>query len=44
MAGWENNLTAPYMVPNKHLVRRVDMDASLNMICTDLRKQCVIYK
>jgi hypothetical protein len=44
MAGWENNLTAPYMVPNKHLVSRVDMDASLNMSCTDLRKQCVIYK
>jgi hypothetical protein len=44
LAGWENNLTAPYMVPNKHLVRRVDLDASLNMICTDLRKQAVISK
>jgi len=44
MSGWENNLTAPYMVPGKHLVRRVDLDASLNMICTNLRKQAVINK
>jgi len=44
MSGWENNLSAPYMVPGKHLVRRVDLDASLNMICTDPRRQCVIYK
>ncbi len=44
MAGWENNLSDPYMVPNKHLVRRVDLDASLNMICTDLRRQAVISK
>jgi hypothetical protein len=44
MPGWENNLSAPYMVPGKHLVRRVDLDMSLNMICTDLRKQAVFYK
>lgn len=44
MAGWENNLTAPYMVPGKHLVRRVDLDASLNMAATNLRRQTVIYK
>lgn len=44
LAGWQNNLTAPYMVPGKHNVRRVDLDASLNMICTDLRKQTVFYK
>jgi len=44
MAGWENNLSSPYMVPGKHLVRRVDLDASLNMICTDPRRQCVITK
>lgn len=44
MAGWENNLSKPYMVPNKHLVRRVDLDASMNMICTDLRRQAVISK
>jgi hypothetical protein len=44
MAGWENNMTAPYMVPGKHLVRRVDLDASMNMVCTDLRRQTVISK
>lgn len=44
MAGWENNLSAPYMVPGKHLVRRVDLDASLNMVCTDPRRQAVINK
>lgn len=44
LAGWENNLTKPYMVPNKHNVRRVDLDASLNMICTNLRRQAVIAK
>ncbi len=43
MAGWENNLGKPYMVPNKHLVRRVDLDASLNMIATNLRRQAVFY-
>jgi len=44
MAGWEQNFTDPYMVPDKHLVRRVDFDATLNMICTDPRKQTVFYK
>lgn len=44
LAGWENQLSAPYMVPNKHLVRRVDLDASLNMACTNLRRQSVISK
>jgi hypothetical protein len=44
MAGWENNLSKPYMVPNKHNVRRVDLDATLNMIATDLRRQAVIAK
>ena len=42
MAGWENQLTKPYMVPDMHLVRRVDLDASLQMICTNLRRQAVI--
>jgi len=41
MPGWENNLTKPYMVPGKHNVRRVDLDCTLNMICTDLRRQAV---
>jgi len=44
MAGWENNLTKPYMVPNKHLVRRVDLDATLQCVCTDIRRQGVLYK
>jgi hypothetical protein len=42
MSGWENNLTAPYMVPGKHLVRRVDLDATLNAVCTNLRRQGVL--
>ncbi len=41
LPGWENQLTKPYMVPNKHLVRRVDLDCTLNMVCTNLRKQAV---
>jgi hypothetical protein len=44
MEGWENNLSKPEPVPGKHLVRRVDLDVSLNMIATDLRRQAVIYK
>jgi len=44
MAGWENNMTAPYMVPGKHLVRRIDLDATLNVVCTDPRRQTVFYK
>lgn len=44
MTGWENNLSAPYMVPSKHLVRRIDLDASLNMVCTDPRRQAVLTK
>ena len=43
MPGWEENLTPPYMVPNKHLVRRVDLDATLQMICTNLRREAVFY-
>ncbi len=44
LKGWENELSKPYMIPDKHLVRRVDMDASLNMVCTNLRRQAVISK
>ena len=43
LAGWENQLSKPYMVPNKHLVSRVDMDVTLNMICTNLRRQAVFH-
>ena len=44
MAGWENNLSKPSAVPGKHLVRRVDLDVSLNMVCTDPRRQAVFSK
>jgi hypothetical protein len=44
MSGWENNLSAPMPVPGKHLVRRVDLDVSLNMVCTDPRRQTVLSK
>ena len=44
MEGWENNLSAPYMVPGKHNVRRVDLDASMNTVCTNPRRQAVISK
>ena len=44
LEGWENQLTAPYMVPGKHLVRRVDLDATLQMVCTNLRRQGVLYQ
>ncbi len=44
LEGWENQLTAPYMVPNMHLVRRVDLDATMQMVCTNLRRQGVLYK
>lgn len=44
LAGWEDELTPPYMVPNKHLVRRVDKDVTVNMLCTNLRKQALMSK
>jgi hypothetical protein len=44
LAGWENNLSAPYMVPGKSKVRRVDLDASLELICTNLRRQACFAK
>lgn len=43
MEGWENELTDPYMVPGKHLVRRVDLDCTLNAICSNLRRQAVYH-
>jgi hypothetical protein len=42
LAGWENQLSKPYMVPGKHLVRRVDLDCTMQMVCTNLRRQGVI--
>lgn len=43
MAGWENQITKPYMVPDKHLVSRTDLDCTLQMICTNLRRQAVYH-
>ena len=43
LAGWENQLTQPYMVPGKHLVRRVDLDCTMQMVCTNLRRQAVFH-
>lgn len=42
LSGWENQLSDPYMVPGMSKVRRVDLDASMNMICTNLRRQGVL--
>lgn len=42
--GWEQNLSKPAVVAGKHTVRRVDLDASLNMVCTNLRRQAVFSK
>jgi hypothetical protein len=44
LSGWENQLSKPYKVPNMHLVERVDLDCSLQMACTNLRRQAVISK
>lgn len=44
LAGWQNNLSKPYMVPDMHNVRRVDLDATMNMCCTDPRRQAVFFK
>lgn len=43
LTGWENELTDPYMVADKHLVRRVDLDVTLQMVCTDIRRQAVFH-
>jgi len=44
LAGWENNLSKPMPIPNKHTGRRVDLDVTLNMVCTDPRRQVVFSK
>jgi hypothetical protein len=41
MPGWENNLTKPYQVGDMHNVRRVDLDATIEFVSTDLRRQAV---
>ena len=42
--GWENNLSKPTPVAGMSKVRRVDLDCSMNMVCTNPRKQAVISK
>jgi hypothetical protein len=44
LAGWENNLSKPMPVANKSKVRRVDLDVTLNMVCTDPRRQTVFSR
>ena len=44
LSGWAENLGKPEPVAGKHTVRRVDLDASFNMVCTDPRRQTVISK
>ena len=44
MSGWEYNVSAPQVVAGKSKVRRVDLDVTLNTVCTDLRRQAVISK
>jgi hypothetical protein len=44
LPGWEKNITKPYMVPGMHLVERVDLDASMELCCTNLRRQAVFAK
>ncbi len=44
MPGWEDKISKPYVVPGKHLVYRVDKDATLEFISTDLRRQAVFAK
>jgi hypothetical protein len=44
LSGWAENQTAPYMVPGKHTVRRVDLDATMEVVCTNRRRQAVFAK
>ena len=44
MEGWQQQVSAPSVVPGKHNVRAVFLDAGVNMICTNLRKQAVFHK
>lgn len=44
MEGWQQHVSAPTVVAGKHNVRAVFLDAGVNMICTNLRKQAVFHK
>ena len=44
LEGWQKHVSAPQVVPGKHNVRAVFLDAGWNMVCTNLRKQAVFHK
>jgi hypothetical protein len=44
LPGLTDQMGAPYMVPGKHTVRRVDLDSTLELVCTNLRRQAVFAK
>lgn len=44
MDGWQQHVSAPQVVAGKHNVRAVFLDAGVNMICTNLRKNAVFHK
>lgn len=44
LEGWAENVGKPTPVAGKRTVRRVDLDASMNMVCTNLRRQAVMYR
>ena len=44
LGGWQKRVSAPKPVAGMHNVRQVFLDASLNTICTDFRKQTIIVK
>lgn len=44
MEGWQQHVSAPQVVAGKHNVRAVFLDAGVNMVCTNLRKNAVFHK
>jgi hypothetical protein len=44
LAGWEEQYTGPYMVGDMHNVQRVDMDATMELVATNLRCHAVFAK
>jgi hypothetical protein len=41
--GWEDTVSPPILVPGYTHVYRVDTDCTLQMVCTDVRRQGVLY-
>ena len=44
MSGWAEKVSPPKEVAGKHNVRRVFLDSGVNLACTNLRRQAVLYK